>query len=157
MYWTVNQMLTHADTYSPAFSKDIYLKIQEGKIPQSEMWKYSSFWYKNFDLMAKKTMIRQLIPTWGPMSIEMQKAYEADINAEQNENTQYVENTTTDNFFEDAETPEEVKQDEVIQPDKSNKTTKSDKNKAVDMHEVEEGLTEEEKAIFGQENFFDEQ
>jgi recombination protein RecT len=42
------------------------------------MWKYSSFWYKDFDGMACKTMLRQLISKWGLMSIDMQKAYEAD-------------------------------------------------------------------------------
>lgn len=42
------------------------------------MWKYSSFWYKNFDDMAKKTLLRQLISRWGVMSIEMTKAMESD-------------------------------------------------------------------------------
>ena len=36
------------------------------------MWRYSSFWYKNFDAMAKKTMLRQLISHWGAMNTEMQ-------------------------------------------------------------------------------------
>lgn len=38
------------------------------------MWKYSSFWYKDFDSMAKKTLLRQLISKWGIMSTEMQQA-----------------------------------------------------------------------------------
>jgi len=38
------------------------------------MWKFSSYWYKSFDDMAKKTMLRQLISSWGVMSIEMQTA-----------------------------------------------------------------------------------
>ena len=42
------------------------------------MKKYSSFWYKDFDGMAKKTMLRQLISKWGIMSIEMATAYEND-------------------------------------------------------------------------------
>ena len=42
------------------------------------MWKYSSFWYKDFDGMAKKTLLRQLISKWGIMSTEMQKAYTSD-------------------------------------------------------------------------------
>jgi recombination protein RecT len=157
IYWTKEKMEAHADKYSAAFSLKSYKLLQEGKIPQSEMWKYSSYWYTSFSQMSEKTMIRQLISQWGIMSIDLQKAFEVDIDAEQKETAEFVENETVDNFFEDTETPEEVKQDEVIQPDKSNKTTKNDKNKAVDMHEVEEGLTEEEKAIFGQENFFNEQ
>ena len=43
------------------------------------MWKYSSFWFKDFDAMALKTMLRQLISKWGIMSIDMQKGYESDI------------------------------------------------------------------------------
>lgn len=39
------------------------------------MWQYSSFWYKNFDEMAQKTLIRQLISRWGIMSTEMERAF----------------------------------------------------------------------------------
>ena len=78
LYWSKEKMLSHADTYSPAFSKEAYKALINGEIPDKDMWKYSSFWYKNFDEMAKKTMLRQLISRWGIMSIEMQKAFEAD-------------------------------------------------------------------------------
>lgn len=71
-------MLSHADKFSPAFSKESYHKIQNGEISEKDMWKYSSFWYKNFDDMAKKTMLRQLISRWGVMSIEMITAFESD-------------------------------------------------------------------------------
>ena len=67
-------MLNHADTYSQAFSKEAYDKIQNGQIADKDMWKYSSFWYKSFDDMAKKTLLRQLISKWGIMSTEMQQA-----------------------------------------------------------------------------------
>lgn len=75
MYWSIEKMLSHADQYSPAFSAESYRKIQAGEIPDSEMWRYSSFWYSNFDDMAKKTMLRQLISRWGIMSTDLQKAY----------------------------------------------------------------------------------
>ena len=78
MYWSKDKMIAHADQYSPAFSAKAYKDIQEGKVSERDMWKYSSFWYKDFDGMACKTMLRQLISKWGLMSIEMQKAYEAD-------------------------------------------------------------------------------
>jgi len=78
LYWSKEKMMTHTDTYSPAFSRIKYEELQAGKIPQSEMWKYSSFWYKSFDDMAKKTMLRQLISRWGVMSIDMQTAIEGD-------------------------------------------------------------------------------
>ena len=78
LYWSKEKMMTHADTYSPAFSRKGYEDLLAGKVPQGEMWKYSSFWYKNFDDMAKKTMLRQLISRWGVMSIDMQTAFEHD-------------------------------------------------------------------------------
>ena len=78
IYWSYKKMLNHADQYSKAFSKKAYQDLKDNKIPQSDLWKYSSFWYKNFDDMACKTMLRQLISKWGIMSIEMQKALEYD-------------------------------------------------------------------------------
>jgi len=78
MYWTKAKMLRHADQFSPAFSASAYQKLQNGEIPESDMWKYSSFWYKDFDGMAKKTLLRQLISKWGVMSTEMQTVMEKD-------------------------------------------------------------------------------
>lgn len=78
LYWSKEKMMNHADAYSKAFSRQKYEELLAGKIPENEMWKYSSFWYKSFDDMAKKTMLRQLISRWGVMSIEMTKALESD-------------------------------------------------------------------------------
>lgn len=78
IYWSKSQMLAHADRFSPAFSKAAYEKLQKGEIPQQDLWRYSSFWYKNFDEMAKKTMLRQLISKWGIMSTEMAQAVKLD-------------------------------------------------------------------------------
>ena len=74
IYWSKDKMLNHANQFSQAFSKDAYDKIQNGQIADKDMWKYSSFWYKDFDSMAKKTLLRQLISKWGIMSTEMQQA-----------------------------------------------------------------------------------
>lgn len=79
MYWSREKMMAHADRYSMAFSADKYRDLLAGKIPQSEMWKYSSFWYKDFDGMAYKTMLRQLISKWGIMSIDLQNAIDKDM------------------------------------------------------------------------------
>ena len=81
IYWSKSQMLAHADRFSPAFSKAAYEKLQKGEIPQQDLWRYSSFWYKNFDEMAKKTMLRQLISKWGIMSTEMAQAVTLDNTA----------------------------------------------------------------------------
>lgn len=79
MYWSREKMMAHADRYSAAFSAQKYRDLMDGKIPQGEMWKYSSFWYKDFDGMAYKTMLRQLISKWGIMSIDLQKAMDGDM------------------------------------------------------------------------------
>ena len=76
IYWTKRKVINHADQYSPAFSAIAYDKMLNGEIPEQDMWKYSSFWYKNFDDMAKKTLLRQLISKCGIMSTEMQMAFE---------------------------------------------------------------------------------
>lgn len=96
IYWTKEKMEKHADTYSQAFSLDSYKKLLDGKIPQKDMWKYSSYWYKSFDDMAEKTMIRQLISKWGIMSIELETAYRNDMAViDENGNPQYVDNPAT--------------------------------------------------------------
>ena len=91
LYWSKEKMINHADKYSMAFSKEAtggrYPKVsfadyQAGNYPKNDEWLYSSFWYKEFDTMACKTMLRQLISKWGPVSIEMQNAIATD---EQNE------------------------------------------------------------------------
>lgn len=107
IYWSKKQMLSHADKYSQAFSKDPKKKkvksewkqlvsfedYEAGKYPKEDEWLYSSFWYKNFDGMAYKTMLRQLISKWGIMSIEMQTAFNKDMAIiGENGNAQYVDN-----------------------------------------------------------------
>lgn len=74
LYISYEEMLDHADTYSQAFSKDTYLQVQNGTY-KGEAWKLSSYWYKDFDSMSKKTVLRQLLSKWGIMSVEMQDAY----------------------------------------------------------------------------------
>lgn len=103
MYWSREKMEHHADRYSPAFSLNAYRKLLAGDIPAEDAWKYSSFWYKNFDDMACKTMLRQILSRWGIMSIDLQKAFASDEAVISREGTQdYLE--TPDN---DPVTPEE--------------------------------------------------
>lgn len=99
MYWSKKKMLIHADRYSKAFHADAiqdekpakcrvsFADFEAGNYPKGDEWKYSSFWYKDFDGMAYKTMLRQLISKWGIMSVDLQTAFEKDteIVAEQDE------------------------------------------------------------------------
>lgn len=117
MYWSKKKMMAHADKYSPAFKASAYQDLIDGKIDEKDMWKYSSFWYKSFDEMAMKTMLRQLISKWGIMSIEMQTAFEKDnafidengnaefIEQEEVEEPQYTVNETTREVVSDSNDP----------------------------------------------------
>lgn len=97
LYWSKKKMLAHAEKYSFAFNRNGGGKslalLEQGKIPANELWKYSSFWFKDFDGMALKTMLRQLISKWGIMSIELQTAIDKDMAVIHDDGTaEYVEN-----------------------------------------------------------------
>lgn len=93
MYWSREKMMAHADKYSMAFSAKAFEKLQAGEIPEKDLWKYSSFWYKDFDGMAYKTMLRQLISKWGIMSIDLQKAMDGDMGTiNEDGSVDYVDN-----------------------------------------------------------------
>lgn len=66
LYWTYDQMEAHAKKYSKGYKNDLAKKTAY------------TFWSKNFDEMARKTMLRQLISKWGIMSTEFQSAFESD-------------------------------------------------------------------------------
>lgn len=103
MYWSREKMMAHADRYSMAFSAKAFEKLQAGEIPEKDLWKYSSFWYKDFDGMAYKTMLRQLISKWGIMSIDLQKAMDGDMGTiNEDGSVDYV-----DNYPDEAPAPAE--------------------------------------------------
>lgn len=102
-------MELHADTYSKAFNLADYRKLQAGQIPQKDMWKYSSFWYKNFDGMAFKTVLRQLLSKWGILSIDMQEAFTKDMTVmKENGDYEYVDNPNVEEAQYDEPSAEET-------------------------------------------------
>ena len=62
IYWSREQMEAHALQYSQGY------KAKKGY----------TFWEKDFDAMAYKTMLRQLLSKWGIMSTEMMSAIDSD-------------------------------------------------------------------------------
>lgn len=62
LYWSKKKMEAHAERYSQGY------RAKKG----------FTFWEKDFDAMAYKTMLRQLISKWGIMSIDLQTAFESD-------------------------------------------------------------------------------
>ena len=63
LYWSRQKMEAHALRYSKGYAAR----------------KGYTFWEKDFDAMAFKTMLRQLISKWGIMSIDLQNAFEQDV------------------------------------------------------------------------------
>lgn len=115
MYWTKEQMMGHADRYSPAFSAEAYRRLQDGQIPEKDMWKYSSFWYKNFDDMAKKTLLRQIISKWGIMSTELVMAQENDHKFMQSSGKDIVSEELEEPVFEqNFSTPAAIAEAETV-------------------------------------------
>ena len=123
MYWSQKKMLAHADKFSQAFSKDggtvkakygekkkvSFADFEAGNYDPADAWMHSSFWYKDFDGMAYKTMLRQLISKWGIMSIDMVSAMDADMAVINEDGSKdYVENddSVVDMEQEDTEGPD---------------------------------------------------
>ena len=115
IYMSKTEMEKHADTYSKAFNLADYKKLKAGQIPAKDMWKYSSYWYKDFDGMAFKTILRRLISKYGVMSIDMQEAYTKDMSVmRENGEYDYVDNPVEEaSTVEETETKEVHKLDEV--------------------------------------------
>ena len=81
LYWSKVKMVNHATEYSKSYIKD----IKKGT-------KYS-FWAKDFDGMAYKTMLRQLISKWGIMSVDFQTALTNDMALiNENNEPEFVDN-----------------------------------------------------------------
>lgn len=127
MYWSKSKMEKHANKYSKGY----------------QARKGYTFWEKDFDGMAFKTMLRQLISKWGIMSLEMQDAFEKDMATIQTDGSfDYVDN--------ESEQAEEViiEQDEVteavvIEPEVVDMTTAGSKivttstrGKSVNLDEI---------------------
>ena len=103
MYWSKKKMEAHALKYSKGYAAK----------------KGYTFWEKDFDGMAYKTMLRQLISKWGIMSIDMQNAMESDMAVIHEDGTKdYVDTVSEENIVADQdlqetaeETPEPEKQE----------------------------------------------
>lgn len=97
MYWSKEKMEAHALQYSQGY------KAKKGY----------TFWEKDFDSMAYKTMLRQLISKWGIMSIDMQQAYESDMAVINEDGSKdYVDNVGEADY-DIPEEPAKVSLDEV--------------------------------------------
>lgn len=99
IYWSKTKMEAHAIKYSMGY------RAKKGY----------TFWEKDFDGMAYKTMLRQLISKWGIMSIDMISAMDADMAVVNNDGTlKYVDNDNS--IIESEIVSEEAVQEEQPAP-----------------------------------------
>ncbi len=98
--WSKEEIELHAKKYSSAYQYDLKKGYKK------------SWWSKDFDNQAKKTMIRQLLSRFGVMSTEMQQAYKQDMaTIDEQGNPTYVDNPET---FEKIEAEEVIVDDNPV-------------------------------------------
>ena len=107
MYWSRAKMEAHAKKYSPGYKKDLV---------KGTSW---TFWAKDFDAMAYKTMLRQLISKWGIMSIDLQDAIASDMAVIREDGSRDYVETVQPDAVEEAAVPQEenaaVQEDDAAQ------------------------------------------
>ena len=90
LYWSKKKMEEHALKYSQAYAAD----KRKGTA--------YTFWAKDFDSMAYKTMLRQLISKWGIMSIDMMTAFDKDMAVINQDGSSYYVDNQEDDINEDT-------------------------------------------------------
>lgn len=101
VYWSKEEITAHASKFSKTFNFK------------------TSVWKTDFDAMAKKTVLRNLLSKWGILSIEMQNAYSADNKVVKEEFINDTENVQANVEFEEENIIEvsdkvvEVEEDQV--------------------------------------------
>ena len=109
IYWSREKMERHALRYSKGYAAK----------------KGYTFWEKDFDAMAYKTMLRQLLSKWGMLSVDLQRAFEADVVAEQEDGVLTVANA-----------PEEPEQASIPTAEPEAPTQTAPQRKQVDLRDV---------------------
>ena len=98
LYWSKSKMEKHALKYSNGY------KARKGY----------TYWEKDFDGMAYKTMLRQLISKWGIMSIDMQQAVEKDMATINTDGTyEYVDNEDEQIIQQEETEPIEIQNEKI--------------------------------------------
>lgn len=104
IYWSKAKMEAHALRYSMGY------RAKKGY----------TFWEKDFDAMAYKTMLRQLISKWGIMSVDMINAFENDMAVLNEDGSKfYIDTDETEEVVEEIEEPVAEEQTEETDPAKA--------------------------------------
>jgi recombination protein RecT len=112
-------MKAHAVKYSQGYASDL---------KKGTKW---TFWSKDFDGMAYKTMLRQIISKWGIMSIDLQTALDSDMTVinEDGTHTTPVEQSEDETYEEVVEQTAEqtVEETESVPEGKKNNEEPAEK------------------------------
>lgn len=122
LYWSKAKMEQHALKYSMGY------RAKKGY----------TFWEKDFDGMAIKTMLRQLISKWGIMSIDltMQKALESDMAVVKEDGTyDYIDNNDIDDMKENIP---ETFENENLDKKETKATNYTVQNKNINTNDFQE-------------------
>jgi recombination protein RecT len=79
LYMTKTEVEAHANRYSQAYRS-------KGKSS------FKSPWESDFDMMAQKTVLKQLLSKYAPLSTEMQEAITSDQSVEDDQGARYIDN-----------------------------------------------------------------
>ena len=135
MYWSKEKMKAHAVKYSQGYASDLKKGTK------------CTFWSKDFDGMAYKTMLRQIISKWGIMSIDLQTALDSDMTVINEDGTHtYVESPelNQDETFE--EVAEQKMEEAESQPEQKQQAVTSENPKSDNSKNESEG--DFQKAFF---------
>ena len=138
VYWTWQQVDNHRKRFSQAGGKN------------SD--KPKGVWAKNYNAMARKTVIKDLLTKWGPMTVDMQTAYSADeegindeprdVTPEQNNEQGYQTKAILDSF-DQAQKEKATKETSKT----TKKATKATKKTAAKGDQVN-GTSESQEELF---------
>jgi len=99
IYWSIDKIKAHGKRYSKTFNSTSSTNV----------------WRDNFDKMAEKTVIKQLLSNWGVLSVELQDALKYDQAVVKEDKTpEYV----------DVKDEVDFTEDEVVQEDKTTEKPK---------------------------------
>ena len=120
------------------FKKTVYWTKQEIELHKRKFSKSDFGWKKDFDAMAKKTVLRNMLSKWGILSVEMQKATVTDENVVKdiNENGDILSDTNVE-----EDTPERKEAEKV-----------EDVSSAFDEYEETANTDEQQDSLFNDMN-----
>lgn len=161
-YWSMDELLRHADRYSKAFSRDLYLKWQSGKeLTKDEQYavQNGSPWYTSTDRMCRKTVLRSLLNSgYAPLSNEVKSMLDRESESGEGDSIDFGNDIIPDYSVDESTgevidvTPQEVEpvQEEPAQPEPTEKPRRGRPRKRLQEMEDDEPDDEAVESFFSE-------